>query len=123
MTDRRPAPSATSLAVLLAVAGATHFVAPAPFDAIVPRALPGRARTWTYLSGAAELAVAATLAHPRTRRTGGRLAAGLFLTVLPANVQMALDWQHKAPALRAAAWARVPLQAPLIARSLRIARG
>ena len=123
MSDRTTAPSATALTGLLAVAGAAHFVAPAPFDAIVPRALPGRARTWTYLSGAAELAVAAALANPRTRRTGGWLAAGLFVTVLPANVQMALDWADRAPALRAAAWARVPLQLPLVVRSLRIARG
>ncbi|MEY9872057.1 putative membrane protein [Streptacidiphilus sp. MAP12-33] len=123
MTDPRPAPSAAPLAALLAVAGAAHFLAPGPFDAIVPHALPGRARTWTYLSGAAELAVAATLAAPRTRRTGGLLAAGLFAAVLPANIQMALDWHDKAPALRAAAWSRVPLQVPLITRSLRIARG
>ncbi|WP_042370947.1 DoxX family protein [Streptacidiphilus neutrinimicus] len=123
MSDSTPAPSATALAGLLAVAGVAHFVTPRPFDAIVPRALPGRPRTWTYLSGAAELGIAAALAHPRTRRTGGRLAAGLFLAVLPANVQMALDWHDRSPALRAAAWCRVPLQAPLVLRSLRIARG
>ncbi|WP_236653383.1 DoxX family protein [Streptacidiphilus melanogenes] len=123
MIDSKPAPSATALAGLLAVAGVAHFVAPRPFDAIVPRGLPGRPRTWTYLSGVAELGVAAALAHPRTRRAGGRLAAGLFLAVLPANVQMALDWNDRSPALRAAAWCRVPLQAPLVIRSLRIARG
>ncbi|MGW0600115.1 DoxX family protein [Streptomyces sp. NPDC002776] len=115
--------SALQLAGLLAVAGAAHFAVPKPFDAIVPRGLPGSPRTWTHLSGAAELAVAAALAVPRTRRVGGWLAAGLFLAVLPANVQMAVDWQRRSPALRAAAWARVPLQVPLVMRSLRAARG
>jgi uncharacterized membrane protein len=131
MTDSTPAPatpspaapSATALAGLLAVAGTTHFLAPKPFDAMVPRALPGRPRTWTYVSGVAELTVAAALANPRTRRAGGWMAAGLFLAVLPANVQMAMDWRDRAPALRAAAWGRVPLQVPLVVRSLRIARG
>lgn len=123
MPDPRPAPSATVLVALLAVAGTAHFLAPEPFDAIVPRALPGRPRTWTYLSGAAELTVAAALANPGTRRAGAWMAAGLFAAVLPANVQMAVDWQRKSPALRAVAWGRLPLQVPLVVRSLRIARG
>ncbi|HEY1486531.1 MAG TPA: hypothetical protein VGF84_10530 [Micromonosporaceae bacterium] len=113
----------TSLAALLAVAGTTHFVKPAPYDAIVPRALPGRPRFWTYLSGAAELATAAALAHPRTRRLGGAAAAALFLAVLPANVQMALDWKDKPVAVRAFAYGRLPLQAPLIWSGIRVARG
>ncbi|MEU9734379.1 MauE/DoxX family redox-associated membrane protein, partial [Streptomyces sp. NPDC048002] len=112
--------SALQLAGLLAAAGAAHFVLPKPFDAMVPRVLPGSPRTWTRLSGAAEVAVAAALAVPRTRRAGGWLAAGLFLAVLPANVQMAMDWRHRSPALRTAAWARVPLQVPLVVR--RVAR-
>jgi uncharacterized membrane protein len=114
--------SARRLAGLLATAGVAHFAMPKPFDRIVPRALPGRARTWTYVSGAAELAVATALAVPATRRAGGWLAAGLFVAVLPANVQMAVDWRHRPLALRAAAWARVPLQAPLVVQSLKVAR-
>lgn len=109
---------ARSLARLLAGSGALHFLAPKPFDSIVPRALPGRARAWTYASGAAELAVAAALAHPRTRRLGGLAAAGLLTAVLPANVQMAYDWRHRAAPLKAAAYGRVPLQAPLIVWAL-----
>jgi uncharacterized membrane protein len=97
-------------------------VKPAPFDAIVPRALPGSARTWTWVSGAAELAVAAAIAHPRTRRLGGRAAAALFVAVFPANVQMAVDWRHAPPARRAIAFGRLPLQLPLIAWARRVAR-
>ncbi|GIE79784.1 membrane protein [Actinoplanes philippinensis] len=102
--------------------GVLHFVAPKPFDGIVPRSLPGSPRTWTYLSGVAELAVAAAVAHPRTRRAGGLAAAALFVAVFPANVRMAADWRHASPAKRAIAYGRLPLQAPLIAWALRVAR-
>jgi uncharacterized membrane protein len=118
-----PDATARRLAVLLAVSGTTHFLAPHPYDTIVPRALPGTPRFWTYLSGAAELATAAALITPRTRRLGGLAAAGLFAAVLPANVQMALDWRDKPPPMRALAYARLPLQVPLIRGGLRVARG
>lgn len=119
----RSARSARLLAGLLATAGAAHLAAPRQFDAIVPRSLPGRARTWTYVSGAAELAVAASIALPRTRRTGGLLAAGLFTAVFPANVRMALDWDDRPAVYRTAAWARLALQAPLVLWAVRVSRG
>src|SRR6266567_1714395 len=92
--------SAGSLALLLATAGVTHFAAPKPYDRIVPDSLPGPARAWTYGSGAAELAVAAAVAMPRTRRLGALAAAGLFAAVFPANVKMALDWRDRPSAMR-----------------------
>lgn len=112
----------TALAGVLATSGVLHFVSPKPFDSIVPRAMPGSPRTWTYLSGAAELAVAAAVAHPRTRALGGLAAAGLFAAVFPANVQMAIDWRHASPPLRAIAYGRLPLQLPLVWWGLRVAR-
>ncbi|MEU8814183.1 hypothetical protein [Actinoplanes sp. NPDC048796] len=111
---------AAGLSVLLATTGALHFAAPKPFDAIVPRSLPGSPRTWTYLSGAAELAVAAAVAHPRTRRVGALAAAGLFAAVFPANVKMAVDWRHASPAKRAVAYGRLPLQIPLVLWARRV---
>ncbi len=105
---------ALGLAALLATSGALHFLTPRPYDSIVPRSLPGKRRTWTYLSGAAELAVAAAVAHPRTRRWGGLAAAGLFVGVFPANVKMAVDWRDASPARRAIAFGRLPLQIPLV---------
>jgi uncharacterized membrane protein len=113
---------ALALAALLGAAGITHFAAPAPYDAIVPRQLPGPARVWTYASGACELAVAAAVAGRRTRRTGGLAAAALFAAVFPANVQMAVDWRRRPLPLRAAAYARLPLQVPLIRLALRVGR-
>ncbi|MED7951057.1 hypothetical protein PUR61_04810 [Streptomyces sp. BE20] len=114
--------SAALLSGLLLGAGVAHFAVPRPFDAMVPRGLPGDPRTWTRLSGVAELAVGAAIACPPTRRAGALAAAGLFVAVLPANVKMARDWRHRPAPLRVAALARVPLQAPLIAWALRVSR-
>jgi len=111
------------LATLLTSAGITHFAVPAAYDAIVPEQLPGAARTWTYLSGAAELGIAALIATPRTRRLGGLLAAGLFVCVFPANVKMAIDWSTKSSWMRALAYGRLPLQIPLVRGALRVYRG
>ncbi|OIJ64620.1 DoxX family protein [Streptomyces mangrovisoli] len=102
------------LAGLLAGAGVAHFAVPRQFDAIVPKGLPGSARAWTYASGAAELALAAGLALPRTRRPAALAAAAFFVGVFPANVKMAVDWRHRPAPLRNAALARLPLQVPLV---------
>ncbi|MFG2650694.1 DoxX family protein [Streptomyces sp. NPDC048436] len=109
-TDR----SSLLLAGLLAGAGALHLAAPKPFDATIPRALPGNPRTWTYASGAVELALAAGIALPLTRRPAARAAAAFFVGVFPANVQMAFDWRDRPAPLRTAALARLPLQVPLV---------
>ncbi|MEU1550181.1 hypothetical protein [Nocardia sp. NPDC005745] len=119
---RRPA---LALAALLFGAGVLHFVRPKPFDSIVPRFLPGRARDYTYASGVAEIGVAAALAIPRTRSFGGRLAALLFIVVLPANVQFTADMlaSEKAPWLvKIGSALRLPLQVPLITQALAVSR-
>jgi uncharacterized membrane protein len=110
----RSARSPLLLAGLLAAAGTAHFAAPRRFDAIVPRALPGEPRTWTQVSGAVELALAAGLALPRTRRTAALATAAFFVGVFPANVKMAVDWRHRPNPLKAAAYGRLPLQLPLV---------
>lgn len=112
--------SSTILAGALGGAGLLHFFKPKPFDSIVPRTLPGSARSWTYASGAAELSCAAAIAHPRTRRAGALAAATLFIAVFPANIQMAVDWKSKPMPLRLIAFARLPLQIPLVAWALRV---
>ncbi|MBF6149082.1 DoxX family protein [Nocardia nova] len=116
-------------AVLMSTAlfgmGTLHFVMPKPFDSIVPPALPGRARTYTYASGVAEIGVAAALAAPRTRRLGGRLAVLLFLAVFPANIQFAADSVRNPKAAKAIKWVsvlRLPFQVPMITQALRISR-
>lgn len=102
------------LAGLMASAGVAHFAAPKVFDSMVPRSLPGRARAWTRASGAVELALAAGLAVPRTRRPAARATAAFFVGVFPANIKMAYDSRDGSVPARAAALTRLPLQIPLV---------
>ncbi|MFV0137745.1 DoxX family protein [Streptomyces sp. HMX87] len=111
------------LAGLLAAAGVAHFAQPRPFDAIVPRGLPGTPRAWTYASGAAELALAAGIALPRTRKAAALGTAAFFAAVFPANVRMAVDWRHRPAPLRAAAYGRLPLQVPLVLWARSVSKG
>lgn len=113
-----PTTSARALATFVGLAGVMHFVKPSFFDAIVPEALPGSPRSWTYGSGVAELAVAAALARPSTRRLGGLVAAVLFVAVFPANVQAAVDARTSAE--KAITWIRLPLQVPLVRWALKV---
>ena len=107
-------------AALLAGAAVPHFVQPGLYDPIVPHLLPGSARTWTYLSGVAELTVAAAVALPQTRSRGALAAAVLLIAVFPANLQMAADAHTTAS--RVVAYARLPLQVPLVLWALRLRR-
>ncbi|MGW0291737.1 DoxX family protein [Streptomyces tuirus] len=110
------------LAGLLATAGVAHFARPRPFDAIIPRGLPGTPRAWTYASGAAELALAAGLALPRTRKAAALATAAFFVGVFPANVKMAADFRHHPTPQKAAAFGRLPLQVPLVLWARGVAR-
>jgi uncharacterized membrane protein len=112
---------AVLLAALLATSGTLHFTSPRPFVRIVPKRLP-RPDALVAVSGAAELACAAALLHPRTRRVAGRATALLFVAVFPANVQMAYDARRKPGWYRTIAFLRLPLQAPLVEWALRVAR-
>ncbi len=110
------------MAALFGVMGVLHFVKPEPFEQIVPRQLP-RKKELVYASGVAELACAAGLLHPRTRRGAGLLSTALLVAVFPANVQMALDLNRKGSSrAKAIGFARLPLQLPLIRAALKAAR-
>ncbi|NMN95989.1 hypothetical protein [Antrihabitans stalactiti] len=128
MTESAGSPSqaaATRLAALLLGSGVLHFVVPKPYDGIVPKALPGNARTYTYASGVAELGVGAGLLIPRYRRLSAGLAALIFIAVFPANIQMAVDWwrSEKIPLpLKIGAILRLPLQIPMVTESLKARR-
>ena len=109
------------LAGLLTTTGTLHVVVPDTFAAIVPPELP-EPRALVYLSGAAELACAAGLTVPRTRRLAGWATAALFVAVFPGNVQMALDASDRSVLYRAATYARLPVQLPLVLWAVRVAR-
>lgn len=116
---------ATKMGTWLIGMGVLHFVAPKPFDTIVPAELPGSQRFYTLGSGAAEVAVGGLLVVPRTRRVGALAAVALFVSVFPANVNMVRLW-FKDPAktlpMKVAAVARLPLQIPMILQALKVYR-
>jgi uncharacterized membrane protein len=88
---------------------------------MIPEQLPGTARTWTYGSGAAELAVATAVALPPTRKYGGVAAAVLFAAVLPGNIKMAIDARKSdSTAFRVGTILRLPMQLPLIGWALKV---
>jgi uncharacterized membrane protein len=98
-----------------------HFVAPKFYDAMIPEALPGTTRMWTYGSGVAEMATAAAILTPRTRRLGALAAAWLFAAVLPGNVKMAIDARKSdSIAFRIGTLLRLPAQWPLISWALKV---
>jgi len=109
------------LAGLLAVTGSLHFLAPKPYVEVVPSQLPAP-YALVYLSGVAELACAAGLAVPRTRRLAGWATALLFVALFPANVQMAVDAGGRSDVYRWGTYARLPLQVPLVLWAVSIAR-
>jgi uncharacterized membrane protein len=117
-----------ALAGLFITSGTTHLVKPEVFEPLVPNSLPRR-RELIYASGVAELACAAGLLHPRTRRYAGFASAALLLAILPGNVQMSANYGKRAqrkgtPAAQAAfvgTVARLPMQLPLIRTALKAA--
>jgi uncharacterized membrane protein len=119
--DRR----ALGLAAFIGSAGVMHFVRPQFFDDIVPRWMPGRPRTTTYVSGAVELAGAVLVANPRTRRFGAWWCFWTFLGVFPANIQTVIDGGVKSAQppfdTRLAATVRLPFQLPMLAAARRVA--
>jgi uncharacterized membrane protein len=106
------------MAIMLILTGVGHFAFPAQLDAIVPPFLPGEERFWTYLSGVAELVVAAMLLAPITakflnqniRLLGAWSALALFIAVYPANIYMAIDYSDRELTEQLFAYARLPLQ-------------
>ncbi len=108
---------------MFAVTGVFHFLRPRVFDPIVPRLLPGPSRFWTYASGLAELILAGLVASPRSRNLGGLLSALFLVAVFPANIRTVRVVRRRPPPARLIALARLPLQVPLIALALRVARG
>jgi uncharacterized membrane protein len=111
---------ALAIAAGLTGSGALHLVRPQVYDWMIPPEL-GRARPWVTGSGVAELATAALVAVPATRRIGGWAAAALLVGLLPAHAQT-LRVTRGQPAKLAAAAARIPFQVPMIQAALRVAR-
>ena len=99
--------------------GTVHLVRPQTFDPLMPAWVPAPRQVILY-SGVAEILCAAGLVFPRTRRIAGLASAALLAGVFPGNLQMALDARGTSnTAYKAATYARLPLQIPLIRGALR----
>lgn len=102
--------------------GIVHLVRPQTFEPLMPHWVPAH-REVIVGSGIAELACAAGLAVPATRRVAGVASAALLLGVFPGNVKMAQDsLRTDNTVLKAVSLARLPLQLPMIRGALRAGR-
>jgi uncharacterized membrane protein len=106
--------SLAALSGFFTLAGTMHFVRPRFYEAMVPPAV-GNEREVVVISGLAELAGAAALLHPASRRLGRWWLLALLVAVFPANLHMAVNPEQihgldldRIP--RWALWARLPLQ-------------
>lgn len=111
----------TGLRLLIAMAfvaiGVSHFTNPDPFLRIVPSALPDPLLL-VKISGGAEIAGGLGLLLSATRPWAARGLILLLIAVFPANVNMAINDIQLSEAGGIpgwAVWARLPLQAVLIA--------
>lgn len=109
------------MSAVYVVAGILHFVVPGLYAQIVPPWLPWPVGL-VYLSGLAEILVGVGLLIPRTRTIAAWGLVALLVAVFPANVYMATSGVviQGAPGPIAdpspvGRWARLPLQAVLVA--------
>jgi uncharacterized membrane protein len=104
------------LAVGMALAGSLHFLYPRGYARIVPAYLPAPL-TLVYLSGVAEILGGLGLLLPQTRTLAAWGLVLLFIAIFPANVNMAVHriGFTRTPPAAWLLWARLPLQAVLIA--------
>ena len=110
------------LAALFVASGTIHLVRPSVFLPLVPDAMPAR-EAIVLVSGIAELVCCAGLLARAPR--AGPASALLLCAVFPGNVLFAVNVSRdpeSSSALVAAAWARLPLQLPLIWAALRAER-
>jgi uncharacterized membrane protein len=104
--------------------GIAHVVAPAPFVKIIPDAVPNP-KLWNLVAAAAEATAGVLLlqSDPKKQRLGGALATVTFLGVYPANIDMAIKAGKPTNPKAIAAWARLPMQLPMIRSGIRLAKG
>jgi uncharacterized membrane protein len=113
---------AKAVVAAFTVSGIVHLVRPRTFEPLMPRWVPAH-REVIYGSGVAELLCAAGLVLPATRRAAGMASAAVLVGVFPGNVKMAVDASRTSNRrFQAAAYARLPLQLPMIRGALRAGR-
>src|SRR4030088_181735 len=113
--------STRALAAFFTFAGTMHFVRPRSYIAIMPDYLPAH-RELVYASGAAEIVGGLGALPKRTRRAAGCWLAATMVAVFPANLHMALHPERYRRIPPALLYARLPVQALIIAWALRATR-
>ncbi len=108
------------LGAFFLAAGSLHFLKPKPYVATVPDVLPRKLEI-VYASGVAELAGGALVLPERTRRAAGWWLIATLVAVFPANVNMAVHADRFRSVPKPLLWARLPVQALLIAWVWRVA--
>jgi uncharacterized membrane protein len=103
--------ASTILGIVMVYAGYLHFHSPEPFIKIMPSALPYKSEL-VSLSGFFEVLGGLGLIIPLTRRVAAAGLIALYITVFPANVNMAvhhipIDGVHYPPPVL---WLRLPFQ-------------
>ncbi len=104
------------LTLFMVAAGVNHFVDPDAYVAVMPDVLPAHLAL-VYASGGFEILGGLGLILARTRRLAAWGLIALLVAVFPANINMAVNQLslggQSMPSW--ALWARLPLQAVLIA--------
>jgi len=101
------------LAILFIAAGLAHLLFTPLFAAIVPAWVPAPTLL-VQLSGAAEILGGIGLLVPLTQRAAAWGLVLLLVSVLPANLNMALHASRWPSVPAWLLWLRLPLQIPLI---------
>lgn len=110
------------LATGFLASGTVHLVRPEVWEPLMPGWVPMH-REVIIWSGVAEIACAAGLLFPPTRKLAGLASAALLAGVYVGNVKMAVDASKSSnQGLKAAAYGRLPLQLPMIRAALRAGR-
>ena len=76
-----------ALGLFLIKVGIMHFTEPDWFEPIVPK-IPGSAKFWVYISGAAEITLGIGLIIPLLRKWSGYATAAFLILIYPANLNM-----------------------------------
>lgn len=105
-----------ALALFMVAAGAMHFISPRGYVRIMPRMLPAP-EALVAISGVFEILGGVGLLFPFSQRLAAWGLVALFIAVFPANVNMAVKRlpMGRRPLPAWVLWARLPLQAVLIA--------
>jgi uncharacterized membrane protein len=122
MSNSRLSRESKAVVASFVASGVVHLVKPEVYKPLMPKWVPAH-REVILGSGLAELACAAGLLFPPTRKVSGYASAALLSMVYVGNVKMAVDASRtNKSAFKAIAFGRLPLQFPLIRGAWKTAR-